>query len=107
MNGAGIVSAVADESASSVEHERILYGLMAEFEEHEHLLEAAKRAYAEGYRRMDAYSPFPIEGLAESLGHVGIGPVTDPKDLAAAIKRGIEAVKMGEPTLIDVVTQPR
>lgn len=45
--------------------------------------------------------------LAESLGHVGIGPITDPKDLAAAIKRGIEAVKMGEPTLIDVVTQPR
>jgi benzoylformate decarboxylase/acetolactate synthase-1/2/3 large subunit len=45
--------------------------------------------------------------LAEALGHVGIGPVEDPKDLAAAIKRGIEAVKRGEPTLIDVVTQPR
>ena len=45
--------------------------------------------------------------LAEALGHVGIGPVTDPKDLPAAIKRGIEAVKMGEPVLIDVVTQPR
>jgi thiamine pyrophosphate-dependent acetolactate synthase large subunit-like protein len=45
--------------------------------------------------------------LAEALGHVGIGPVEDPKELGAAIKRGIEAVKMGEPTLIDVVTQPR
>ena len=45
--------------------------------------------------------------LAEALGHVGIGPVTDPKDLGAALKRGIEAVKMGEPVLIDVVTQPR
>src|SRR5690242_12066677 len=42
---------------------------MAEFEEHEQLLAAAQRAYAEGYRRMDAYSPFPIEGLAEALGH--------------------------------------
>jgi hypothetical protein len=48
--------------------EPALFGLMAEFEEHEQLLAAARRAYAEGYRRMDAYSPFPIEGLAEALG---------------------------------------
>ena len=46
-----------------------LHGLMAEFEDHEQLLEAAKRAYAEGYREMDAYSPFPVEGLAEAIGH--------------------------------------
>ena len=45
--------------------------------------------------------------LADALGHVGIGPITDPKDLAAAIKRGLDAVKMGEPVLIDVITQPR
>jgi acetolactate synthase-1/2/3 large subunit len=45
--------------------------------------------------------------LAEALGHVGIGPISDPKELGAALKRGIEAVKMGEPVLIDVVTQPR
>jgi hypothetical protein len=49
--------------------EKAIYGLMAEFEEHDELLAAARRAYAEGYRRMDAYSPFPIEGLAEALGH--------------------------------------
>jgi hypothetical protein len=49
--------------------EEVLFGLMAEFEEHEQLLAAARRAYAEGYRRMDGYSPFPIEGLAEALGH--------------------------------------
>jgi len=49
--------------------EKVLYGLMAEFDEHEHLLEAAKHAYAEGYRRMDGFSPFPIEGLADALGH--------------------------------------
>jgi len=45
--------------------------------------------------------------LAEALGHVGIGPITDLKDLASAIKRGVDAVKRGEPVLIDVVTQPR
>jgi len=49
--------------------EKQLFGLMAEFEEHDELLAAARRAYAEGYRRMDAYSPFPVEGLAEALGH--------------------------------------
>ena len=27
-----------------------------------------QRAYAAGYRRMDAYSPFPVEGLAEAIG---------------------------------------
>jgi len=45
-----------------------IYGLIAEFTQPDQLVEAAKRAYAEGYRRMDAYSPFPIEGLAEAIG---------------------------------------
>jgi hypothetical protein len=45
-----------------------LHGLMAEFEEPEQLLEAARRAYSAGYRNMDAYSPMPIEGLAEAIG---------------------------------------
>jgi hypothetical protein len=44
------------------------YGLMAEFEDAEKLVEAARRAHEAGYRRMDAYSPYPVEGLAESLG---------------------------------------
>jgi len=46
-----------------------LYGLMAEFEDPRDLVLAARRAYQEGYRKLDAYSPFPIEGLAEELGH--------------------------------------
>ncbi|HSE91577.1 MAG TPA: DUF3341 domain-containing protein [Candidatus Binatia bacterium] len=45
-----------------------LYGLIAEFDQPEVLLEAARRSFAEGYRRMDAYSPFPIDGLAEAIG---------------------------------------
>lgn len=53
----------------TVEEAKTLYGLMAEFKEHEQLLEAARRAYAAGYRRMDAFSPFPVEELAEALGH--------------------------------------
>jgi hypothetical protein len=45
-----------------------VYGLMAEFDSPEALLEASRRAFAEGFRRMDAYSPFPVDGLAEAIG---------------------------------------
>jgi hypothetical protein len=44
-----------------------LYGLMAEFDDANALVEAAKRAHAEGYRKVDAYSPFPIEAVWEAL----------------------------------------
>jgi acetolactate synthase I/II/III large subunit len=37
----------------------------------------------------------------------GEGPISNPKDLAPALKRAIERVKKGEPALLDVVTQPR
>jgi Protein of unknown function (DUF3341) len=45
-----------------------IYGLLAEFAEPEALLEAVRRARAAGYRKMDAYTPFPVEHLAEELG---------------------------------------
>jgi hypothetical protein len=45
-----------------------IYGLMAEFEDPTALVSAAHRARAEGYRRMDGYSPFPIEELHDALG---------------------------------------
>jgi len=44
-----------------------LYGLMAEFDNPQDLVDAARRARAEGYRNMDGYSPFPVEGLADAL----------------------------------------
>ena len=45
-----------------------IYGVMAEFSDARQLLDAAEAAHAEGYRKMDAYSPFPIHGLAEAIG---------------------------------------
>jgi hypothetical protein len=54
-----------------------LYGLLAEFAEPEAVLDAARKARDEGYRRMEAYSPYPVEGLAEAVGH--------PPDRVAAV----------------------
>lgn len=45
-----------------------LFGIAAEFESAPEVLTAARRAYAAGYRDMDAYTPFPVEDLPEALG---------------------------------------
>jgi hypothetical protein len=45
-----------------------IYGTMAEFDTPTDLVAAAHRTHAAGYQKVDAYSPFPIEGLAEAVG---------------------------------------
>jgi hypothetical protein len=45
-----------------------IYGLLAEFESPEALLAAAHKTRAAGYKRMDAFTPLPVEGLAEAVG---------------------------------------
>ena len=45
-----------------------VYGLMAEFANPTDIVAAAKRTHEAGYRKIDAYSPFPIEELAEAIG---------------------------------------
>jgi hypothetical protein len=45
-----------------------IYGMMAEFDSAQALMDAAKRTHQAGYQKLDAYSPFPIEGLAEEIG---------------------------------------
>jgi thiamine pyrophosphate-dependent acetolactate synthase large subunit-like protein len=45
--------------------------------------------------------------LAKSMGMAGIGPISNPADLPAALKRAVSIVKAGEPVLVDVLTQPR
>jgi hypothetical protein len=45
-----------------------IYGIMAEFDTPVALVEAAKRTYQAGYKRIDTYTPFPVEGLAEEIG---------------------------------------
>jgi hypothetical protein len=44
------------------------YGLLAEFDDPSALVAAAKQTYAAGYRRIDAFSPYPIEEAWEAIG---------------------------------------
>ncbi len=46
-----------------------LYGLMTMFDSPDDLVSAARKTYEAGYRKMDAYSPFPIHGLSEAVGY--------------------------------------
>lgn len=46
-----------------------LYGLMAEFTDATEVVRAAHAVYGEGYRKIDAFSPAPIHGLAEAMGY--------------------------------------
>jgi len=64
-----------DEQAIQVQHPPAhrrhvppLYGVMAEFENPTDLVAAARRVYAAGYRRINGYSPYPIEELSEAIG---------------------------------------
>ena len=45
-----------------------LYGVMAEFESPSDLVAAAHKVYSLGYRRINGYSPYPIEELSEAIG---------------------------------------
>jgi len=50
------------------EQRSLLHGVMAEFETPEQLLAASKKAREAGYKHVDAYTPFPVEGLAHAIG---------------------------------------
>jgi hypothetical protein len=46
---------------------RPIYGLLAEFESPEQVLEAARRTHDAGFKSIDAFTPIPVEGLAEAV----------------------------------------
>ena len=45
-----------------------IYGIMAEFDSASDLVAAARKTHEAGSRKIDAYSPFPVEELAEAIG---------------------------------------
>src|SRR5881296_2601611 len=59
---------VSPSSSSRRHHRQSLYGIMAEFEGPNELVHAARRTYEAGYRRINGYSPYPIEELSEAIG---------------------------------------
>jgi len=71
---------------------RRLFGLLAEFDRPENLVAAARRVRQEGFRKVDAYTPMPVEGLAEALG-VPPSPLP-PLVLAGGLLGGIGAFAM-------------
>jgi hypothetical protein len=59
---------MSDSGMSEMTSPGTIYGVAAEFPNEESIVAAAKAAHAAGYRKMDAYSPFAVEGLDEALG---------------------------------------
>jgi hypothetical protein len=51
-----------------VEQKTPIYGIMAEFDNVDAVVIATRQAYKVGYRKMDAYSPYPVEELWEAVG---------------------------------------
>jgi len=45
--------------------------------------------------------------MASAYGMASEGPIEDPRQLQAALRRGVDSVRRGEPYMIDVITQPR
>jgi hypothetical protein len=46
-----------------------IHGALVEFDSPEELIAACETAYSAGFRKMDAYAPMPVEGLAEAIGY--------------------------------------
>ena len=53
---------MSDASVESSKHGSV-YGLMAEFDTPQELVTAAEKTHGAGYKQIDAFSPFPVEGL--------------------------------------------
>ena len=63
------------------------YGLMAEFNSAQNLLDAARKVGEAGFTKTDAYSPFPIHGLSEALGfrERAVAPIVLAGGIAGAL----------------------
>jgi hypothetical protein len=53
--------------AHAAEHENPLYGVMAEFDSAQALVDASKHAVSAGFTKMEAYSPIPVEELNDII----------------------------------------
>ncbi len=89
----------------------VMYNNRAYFNDWEHQIRMAKQRGTPLNRAhigMDLDDPAPdFAGLARSMGWYAEGPIDQPGDIAAALKRAIAKVKSGQPALLDTITQKR
>jgi hypothetical protein len=63
------MSAVTTYTTNTAIEPEDLYGLVAEFSTVDGIMAAAEKAKKAGYKRMESYTPFAVEGLDEAVGH--------------------------------------
>ncbi|MDQ6882046.1 MAG: thiamine pyrophosphate-dependent enzyme, partial [Pseudomonadota bacterium] len=89
----------------------VMYNNRAYFNDWEHQIRMAKQRGTpvdRAYIGMDLDDPAPdFATLARSMGWYAEGPIDQPGDVAAALKRAIAQVKAGRPALLDTITQKR
>ena len=89
----------------------VMYNNRAYYNDWEHQIRMAKlrgTPVERAYIGMDMDDPAPdFAGLARSMGWYAEGPIDQPRDVAAAVRRAIQRVKAGQPALIDTITQKR
>ena len=89
----------------------VMYNNRAYYNDWEHQIRMAKQRGTPVNRAhigMDLDDPAPdFAGLARAMGWYAEGPIDQPGDVAAALKRAIAKVKAGQPALLDTITQKR
>jgi acetolactate synthase-1/2/3 large subunit len=89
----------------------VMYNNRAYFNDWEHQIRMAKHRGTpvdRAYIGMDLDDPAPdFASMARSMGWYAEGPIDQPGDIAAALKRAIAKVKAGQPALLDTITQKR
>jgi acetolactate synthase I/II/III large subunit len=89
----------------------VMYNNRAYYNDWEHQIHVAEHRgtpVARAHIGQDIASPEPdFAKLAQSCGWYAEGPITQPKDIAGALRRAIAQVKAGQPALVDTVLQAR
>jgi acetolactate synthase-1/2/3 large subunit len=89
----------------------VMFNNRAYFNDWEHQLRMARLRDTDealAHIGMDLFGPEPdFAAIAKGMGCYGEGPITDPAEIAPALKRALAEVKKGRPALVDVITQHR
>ena len=73
-----------------------------------HVAEMRETPVERAYIGQDIAGPEPdFAALAKSCGWYAEGPITDPAEIAGALRRAIAKVKAGQPALVDTILRPR